>query len=268
MNKISLSKLDKMKQAGEKITCLTAYDATFSHQLATAGIDIILVGDSLGMVLQGLDSTVPVTMQNMSYHTHCVANGLKNCDHQPLLIADMPYMSYATPEQTYKNASRLMQAGGQMVKVEGGSWLVESIHGLCERGIPVCGHLGLTPQSVDALGGYKVQGRDTAAAEQIKSEAQALTKAGIRLLVLECVPAKLAAEISHSLNIPVIGIGAGVDTDAQVLVLHDMLGITPGFKAKFVKNFMAESNDIPEALEAYIEAVKSRKFPTPEHSFD
>ncbi len=268
MKKVTLSTLDKLKQSGEKITCLTAYDATFAHQLAVAGVDIILVGDSLGMVLQGRDSTVAVTMENMIYHTGCTANGLNQCQRQPFLIADMPYMSYATTQQTLTNATALMQAGAQMVKLEGGSWLIDTVQDLSNRGVPVCGHLGLTPQSVDALGGYKVQGRNEIAAAKITTEAQALAKAGIRLLVLECVPAKLAEEISQSLEIPVIGIGAGVGTDAQVLVLHDLLGITPGFRPKFVKNYMLDNTDIPSAIEHYIEEVKAKKFPTAEHSFE
>ena len=267
MNKITLSTLDRLKQAGEKITCLTAYDATFAQQLASAGVEIVLVGDSLGMVLQGRDSTVAVTMEHMIYHTECTANGIRQAEVQPFLIADMPYMSYATSEQTFINATALMQAGAQMVKVEGGSWLIDTIQALTHRGVPVCGHLGLTPQSVDALGGYKVQGKTPFAAAKIKTEAEALAKAGIRLLVLECVPAALGEEISQSLEIPVIGIGAGIGTDAQVLVLHDMLGITPGFKPKFVKNFMEESNDIQEALKNYVNHVKNKTFPTAEHSF-
>jgi 3-methyl-2-oxobutanoate hydroxymethyltransferase len=268
MKKITLSTLNKLKQSGEKITCLTAYDATFAQQLAIAGVEIVLVGDSLGMVLQGRDSTVAVTMENMIYHTQCTARGLRQAEVQPLLIADMPYMSYATPQQTFKNAAALMQAGAQMVKVEGGSWLIETIQDLSNRGVPVCGHLGLTPQSVDALGGYKVQGRTPLAAAKIKTEAAALAKAGIRLLVLECVPAALGEEISQSLDIPVIGIGAGVGTDAQVLVLHDMLGITPGFKPKFVKNFMQNNNDIQAALKSFVADVKNKEFPSDEHSFE
>ncbi len=268
MKKVTPSTLEKMKLAGEKSTCLTAYDATFAHQIAAAGVDMVLVGDSLGMVVQGLGTTVPVTMENMEYHTRVVATGLKSSEQQPLLIADMPYMSYATLEQTYRNAARLMQAGAQMVKVEGGEWLLETIRGLSERGIPVCGHLGLTPQSVDALGGFKVQGRDAKVAKKIKADTLALVDAGIRLLVLECVPAKLAAEITASVNITIIGIGAGPDTDAQVLVLHDMLGITHGFKPRFVKNFMEEANDIPAAFTAYVKQVKSGEFPTSEHSFE
>jgi len=268
MKKITLSTLDKLKQSGEKITCLTAYDATFAQQVAAAGVEIVLVGDSLGMVLQGRDSTVSVTMEDMIYHTQCAARGLRQAEVQPLLIADMPYMSYTTTAQTFENAKALMQAGAQMVKFEGGSWLIDTIQDLSNRGVPVCGHLGLTPQSVDALGGYKVQGRTPLAAAKIKTEAEALAKAGIRLLVLECVPAVLGEEISQSLEIPVIGIGAGVGTDAQVLVLHDMLGITLGFRPKFVKNFMTESDDIQDAIKNFVRDVKDKKFPSAEHSFE
>ncbi len=268
MAKINLGTLEKMKLSNEKMTCLTAYDATFGYQVAQAGVEIILVGDSLGMVIQGLDSTVPVTLENMAYHTAAVAKGNAKADNQALLIADLPFMSYATPEQSYQSAATLMQAGGQMVKLEGGQWLLPTIEGLTERGIPVCGHLGLTPQSVDFLGGYKIQGRGKIAAEKIKTDAIALEKAGIRMLVLECVPLKLAAEITAALSIPVIGIGAGPDTDAQVLVLNDMLGITAGFKAKFVKNFMTDAQSIQDALKNYVAAVKAGEFPTLEHSFE
>jgi len=203
----------------------------------------------------------------MVYHMKLVANGNEMASRQAFLIADLPYMSYATPEETFTNAKQLMQAGGQMVKLEGGAWLCETIHKLTERGVPVCGHLGLTPQSVDALGGYKVQGRDDDSASKIKQDVDALVKAGIRMLVLECVPAALAAEISQSVTIPVIGIGAGKDTDVQVLVLYDMLGISPRFKAKFVKNFMLQATDIPAAIKAYIDEVKSGTFPAIEHTF-
>lgn len=267
MQKITLTTLNKMKQSGEKITCLTAYDASFSFQLAEAGVEIILVGDSLGMVVQGEQSTVPVTMDDMAYHTQLVAKGNEKAQRQAFVIADMPYMSYSTVEDALFNAKQLMQAGGQMVKVEGGKWLSESILALTECGIPVCGHLGLTPQSVDALGGYKVQGRDQQAAIKIKQDVAALVEAGIRMLVLECVPTELAAEISQSIDIPVIGIGAGPKTDAQVLVIYDMLGISPRFYAKFVKNFMQQADDIPSAIKAYVDEVKNGTFPGEEHSF-
>ena len=268
MKKVTLNSLKKMKENGEKSTCLTAYDATFAYQIATAGVDMILVGDSLGMVIQGLNSTVPVTMEHMEYHTKNVAMGLKASTQQPLLMVDLPYMSYATAMQSYENATRLMQAGAQVVKLEGGAWLVETIQGLTDRGIPICGHLGLTPQSVDALGGFKVQGRELKAAKQIKTDAIALVDAGIRLLVLECVPTQLAAEITEAVDIPVIGIGAGADTDAPGLVLQDMLGITQGFTPSFVKNFMADAKDIPAAFAAYIEQVKAGDFPSPAQSFE
>jgi len=267
MAKKTITSLQKMKMNAEKITCITAYDASFAQILAESGVDIILVGDSLGMVIQGNDSTVPVTMKDMIYHTQLVSKGNNRANTSAFLIADLPYMSYATPEQTYKNASKLMQAGAQMVKFEGGSWLLSTITGLVERGIPVCGHLGLTPQSVDALGGYQIQGKDASSANKIKQEAQKLVDAGIQMLVLECVPTNLAKEISETLVVPVIGIGAGKHTDAQVLVLYDMLGITPGFKAKFVKNFMADNNDVCSAIKSFIHEVKSGIFPTDKHSF-
>lgn len=267
MAKKTLNNLQQMKQNGDKITCLTAYDSSFAFQLAEAGIDIILVGDSLGMVIQGEDSTVPVTMKDMVYHTHLVANGNQKSASPAFIIADLPFMSYSSPEQTYQNARKLMQAGAQMVKFEGGEWLIPTIRGLSERGISVCGHLGLTPQSVDILGGYRVQGKDETSADKIKHDALTLVNAGIKMLVLECVPASLAQEIAMTITVPVIGIGAGKDVDAQVLVLYDMLGITPGFEAKFVKNFMQDNSDIRSAIKAYISEVKNGSFPAEEHSF-
>ncbi|RMH38435.1 MAG: 3-methyl-2-oxobutanoate hydroxymethyltransferase [Gammaproteobacteria bacterium] len=267
MKSVSLRTLHHMKQEGEKSVCLTAYDATFALIAAQAGVDMLLVGDSLGMVVQGHRSTVPVTIDDMCYHTSAVSRGLDHSERRPWLISDMPFMSYATPEQMLNNAAKLAQAGAQMVKVEGGRWLAEGIRKLVERGISVCGHLGLTPQSVDALGGYRVQGRDTHSARQIYEDALELVDAGIAMLVLECVPAKLAADISQKLPVPVIGIGAGPDTDAQVLVLHDMLGVTPNLKPKFVRNFMDGAASIQQAIENYVKAVKNKEFPTEEHSF-
>lgn len=264
MKKITISHIEKLKQQGEKFSCLTAYDATFAEVISDAGVEVILVGDSLGNVIQGQETTVPVTIDDMEYHIACVANASPNC----LIMGDMPYMSYATPEQAFDTAAAIMQAGAQMVKLEGGEWLYDTITGLTERGIPVCAHLGLTPQSVDALGGFKVQGRDDNAASKMISDAKALEQAGARMLVLECVPSDLAKQITKSINIPVMGIGAGVDVDGQVLVLHDMLGISP-LQAKFVRNFMADANgSIQDAIALYHNQVKEQKFPAAEHSFD
>ncbi len=264
MKKITISHIEKLKTQGEKFSCLTCYDATFSEVISDAGVEMILVGDSLGNVIQGQETTVPVTLDDMEYHIACVANGSPHC----LIMGDMPYMSYSTPEQAYDTAAAIMQAGAQMVKLEGGEWLYETITGLTERGIPVCAHLGLTPQSVDALGGFKVQGRDNKTAAKILSDAKALEKAGARMLVLECVPSELAKLITESLKIPVMGIGAGVDVDGQVLVLHDMLGISP-FQAKFVRNFMVDANgSIQDAIKLYHNEVKEQNFPADEHGFE
>jgi len=263
MKKVSVSTLLELKQSGEKFASITAYDASFAQLFEKAGIEVILVGDSLGMVLQGNDSTVPVTNQQIAYHTRCVRAGAK----QPLLIADMPFMSYATPEQTYSNAAELMRAGANMVKLEGGSWLNESITGLVERGIPVCGHLGLTPQSVNVFGGFKVQGRGEDAAQRLFEHAVALEQAGIQLLVLECVPSALAKRVSEALSIPVIGIGAGGDTDGQILVMHDVLGISVGHIPKFSKNYLAQTGDIQQAAITYRQEVIDGVFPGAEHSF-
>ncbi len=264
MKKITINHIEKLKQQGEKFSCLTAYDAIFAEIISDAGIEIILVGDSLGNVIQGQETTVPVTLEDMEYHIACVANASPDC----LIMGDLPYMSYSTPEQAYDTAAAIMQAGAQMVKLEGGEWLYDTITGLTERGIPVCAHLGLTPQSVDALGGFKVQGRDDKTASKMLMDAKALEKAGARMLVLECVPSELAKLITESLQIPVMGIGAGVDVDGQVLVLHDMLGISP-FQAKFVRNFMADANgSIQDAIALYHNEVKEQNFPTDKHSFE
>lgn len=260
---ITGTKLIQMKQQAEKISAITAYDASFAEVFSTQGIDIILVGDSLGMVLQGNDSTVPVTVDEIVYHVKCVNAGNKGS----LLIADMPFMSYATPEQTWSNAAKLMQAGANMVKLEGGSWLLESIEGLTIRGIPVCAHLGLTPQSVNVFGGYKVQGRQEEQAQQMINEAIALQDAGAQLLVIECVPSSLAKRISEALIIPVIGIGAGPDCDGQILVMHDILGISTGYIPKFSKNYIKQTGDIHLAIASYVDEVRAGTFPGPEHSF-
>ncbi|MFA5631863.1 MAG: 3-methyl-2-oxobutanoate hydroxymethyltransferase [Porticoccaceae bacterium] len=262
MKSISLSTLKTMKGNGEKFAVLTAYDASFAHLAEAAGIEVMLVGDSLGNVVLGYNSTVPVTMDDMLHHTRAVSRG----NSKSLLVADLPYMAYASEEQAMTNAAALMQAGAQVVKLEGGAWLESTVRKLSERGVPVCAHLGLTPQSVDKLGGYKVQGKDADGAAQILRDAQCLQDAGADLLVLECVPSGLGADISAKLKIPVIGIGAGPGTDAQVLVLYDMLGISAR-APKFAKNFLGETGTVLGAMEAYGDAVRRGTFPAPEHGF-
>ncbi len=262
MKTVTINTLNSYKIAGEKFPVITAYDSAFARQIEHASIDVILVGDSLGNVILGYTSTVPVTMDDMLHHTGAVSRG----NNKSLIVADMPYMSYATKEDTLANSARLMQAGAQMVKVEGGSWLEESVFSLSQRGVPVCGHLGLTPQSFNKLGGYKVQGRDEEGAELILRDAKALQEAGADMLVLECVPTELATTITKALDIPVVGIGAGPNTDAQVLVLYDMLGFSPRIP-KFTKNFLAETNSVQLALQAYANAVRSGDFPQAEHGF-
>ena len=264
MKKITLSTLNKMKQEGEKFTCLTAYDSTFAHVLGAAGVETLLVGDSLGMVLQGNDSTVPVTVEDMVYHTQCVARGAQ----QSLIFADMPFMGCATIDDTLHNSAALMRAGAHVVKLEGTEWLAEHIFRLAQGGVPVCAHMGLTPQSVNKFGGYKVQGRGEEAGNQLIKDALVVQEAGAAVLLVECIPSELGKRLTETLDIPVIGIGAGPDTDAQVLVMHDMLGVTPGKPAKFVKNFLAESNSIQEAFELYVKEVKAGTFPGPEHGFE
>jgi 3-methyl-2-oxobutanoate hydroxymethyltransferase len=264
MPDITVTSLQALKQKGEKITMLTCYDATFAHAASQAGVEVLLVGDSLGMVLQGHDSTLPVSNADMAYHVACVKRGNQGA----LILADLPFMAYATLEQTFANSAALMQAGAHMVKVEGAVWLAEPIRLLAERGIPVCAHMGLTPQSVNVLGGYKVQGRLESQARQMRADAIALEQAGAAMILLECVPSELAFEISHAVKIPVIGIGAGSGTDGQVLVLHDMLGLSiTGRVPKFVKNFMAGQPDIQSAIQAYVAAVKDVSFPATEHGF-
>ncbi|WP_281704216.1 3-methyl-2-oxobutanoate hydroxymethyltransferase [Aeromonas taiwanensis] len=264
MSKITTTGLLKMKQDGQKITAITAYDATFAKLFDDEGAQVLLIGDSLGMVLQGGDDTLAVSMDEMVYHTRCVARGTSKA----LVVADMPFMSYATPEQTYQNAARLMAAGARMVKMEGGDWLCESIRHLTRNGVPVCGHLGLTPQSVHVFGGFKVQGRDEFHAQEIYRQALELQAAGIQLLVLECVPVALAERITKALRIPVIGIGAGPATDGQILVMHDAFGITSGYVPKFTKNFLAETGDMRAAIRLYVQQVGDGTFPGPEHCFN
>ncbi|MBC3863819.1 3-methyl-2-oxobutanoate hydroxymethyltransferase [Undibacterium jejuense] len=260
---VSVPGLQNMRVQGEKITMLTCYDASFAALMDRCGVDILLIGDSLGMVCQGHDSTLPVTVTDIAYHTAAVARGNKKA----AIVADMPFGSYGTPETAYQNAVQLIQAGAQMVKLEGGNWLAPTIKFLTERAIPVCAHLGLTPQSVNVLGGYKVQGKTDATAGLLKMEALAVQAAGASLLVLEAIPATLGKEVTDSLDIPTIGIGAGVDCSGQVLVMHDLLGVFPGRKARFVKNFMEGQTNIDAAVLAYVAAVKDKTFPAPEHCF-
>ncbi|WP_309266176.1 3-methyl-2-oxobutanoate hydroxymethyltransferase [Aeromonas salmonicida] len=264
MSKITTASLLKMKQDDQKITAITAYDASFAKLFDDEGAHVLLIGDSLGMVLQGGQDTLAVSVDEMVYHTRCVARGASNA----LIIADMPFMSYATPEQTYQTGARLMAAGARMVKMEGGDWLCDSIRHLTRNGVPVCGHLGLTPQSVHVFGGFKVQGRDEYQAQEIYRQALCLQEAGIQLLVLECVPVALAERITKALRIPVIGIGAGPATDGQILVMHDAFGITSGYVPKFTKNFLAETGDMHAAIRLYVQQVSEGTFPGPEHSFN
>jgi 3-methyl-2-oxobutanoate hydroxymethyltransferase len=261
---VTVPGLKAMKAEGRKIVMLTAYDASFAAQLESAGVDVALVGDSLGMVVQGRSSTLPVTIDDMVYHTAAVARGLS----ATLLVADLPFMSDRDVPTALDSAARLVaQGGAAMVKIEGAGRVCTVIAALAERDIPVCGHLGLTPQSVNRLGGYKVQGKTEAAAEQLFADAQAVEAAGADLLVLECVPSSLAARITAALSIPVIGIGAGIGCDGQVLVVYDMLGLTPGKRPKFSKDFLAGRDAISAAIAAYADDVREKRFPGPEHSF-
>ncbi len=265
MPKHTILSLRQLKQRGEKIACLTAYDASFAALAERAGVDVLLVGDSLGMVVQGQDSTLPVTLDEMVYHTQCVRRGAANS----LLIADLPFMACNSPRHALASAGRLMKEGGaHIVKLEGAGEVCEAVALLSAHGIPVCGHLGLLPQSVHKLGGYRVQGRTRAQAQRLVEQALALERAGADLLVVECVPADVGARISQVLSIPVIGIGAGVACDGQVLVLYDMLGITPGKRPVFSQDFLQGHGSVEAALKAYVEAVKALAFPGPEHSFE
>ena len=259
---LTITDITDMKHKGEKIAMLTCYDATFAAAMDAAGVDIILVGDSLGMVVQGRDTTVPVTVDDIVYHTRAVARGAS----RPFILADMPFASYHDPATAMESAKQLMAAGGHMVKLEGAGPYVEVVEYLSSRSIPVCGHLGLTPQSVHQLGGFRVQAREEAAAETLRKEALALQEAGAQMLVLEAIPSALAAEVSQSLDVAVIGIGAGPDCDGQVLVMHDMLGLG-GRAPKFVKNFMDGQPDIGGAFSAYVQAVRNGSFPAAEHQY-
>lgn len=259
----TITQLQAMHQSGEKIAVLTAYESSFSALIDHAGIDAMLIGDSLGNVVQGHCTTTPVTMTDMVYHTQCVSRGNQSA----FLIADMPFGSYSTPEQAMENAVLLMRAGAQMVKLEGGEWLAETVKFLVQRSVPVCGHLGLLPQSIHALGGFKVQGKSPEAAQQLVADAIALESAGAQMIVLEAIPSELGARVTQSINIPTIGIGAGPECSGQVLVMHDMLGAFPGRSPKFVKNFLEGQASIEAAVTAYIAAVKAGTFPGPEHCF-
>ncbi len=261
---VNVSTLQRMKEQSEPIACLTAYDASFAQLVDMAGTDLVLVGDSLGMVIQGHDTTVPVTVDDIVYHTRIVTRGLRHA----FLVADLPFMSYATPEQALENGVRLMQEGGaMMVKLEGGQGQVSVVEFLAKHDIPVCAHVGLKPQSVHKIGGFKVQGRESEAAKQMVADAIALQSAGADIVLLECVPNEVGKQITDSLDVPVIGIGAGPHVDGQILVLYDMLGITLGRTPRFVRNFMTGIDAPLAAIEAYVAAVKDRTYPAKEHCF-
>jgi len=261
---VTLDDLRRMKADGTRIACLTAYDASFASTVDQAGTDLILVGDSLGMVIQGHDTTVPVTVDDMVYHTRCVRRGVARA----FLVADMPFGSYSLPEPAFANAVRLMQEGGAaMVKLEGGALQVRTVEFLASRDIPVCAHIGLTPQSIHKLGGFKVQGREQRAAKQMLADAHALQEAGADIVLLECVPTSLGKAITEALKVPVIGIGAGPDVDGQILVLYDILAVTPGRKPRFARDFLAGADGIPDALARYVAAVRDGSYPAEEHCF-
>lgn len=262
--KITLPTLQKMARNQEKFAALTCYDATFAAVLEQAGVDVLLVGDSLGNVLQGAETTLSVSLEDMIYHTRCVARSASHA----LIMTDMPFGSYQTaPQQAFANAARILAAGAHMVKIEGGQVMADTIHFLTQRGIPVCAHIGLTPQSIHQLGGYKLQGNSEKSAKQLLDDATALEQAGAGLVVLEVVPAKLAQTITQTLSIPTIGIGAGPHCSGQVLVLHDMLGLYQGKKPRFVKDFFADCQNIQQAIANYVAAVKTGQFPNEEHAF-
>lgn len=263
--RLTVPALRRMKAEGRRIAAITAYDAGFARSVDAAGIDLVLVGDSLGMVCQGHDSTLPVTVDDIAYHTACVARGLSSA----LLVADLPFQADASPGRALDAATRFLQAGAAMAKLEGAGHKLEVIRFLAEREIPVCAHLGLTPQSVLRLGGYKVQGREAAAARRLLDDAKAVAEAGADALVLECVPSALAAEITAAIAIPTIGIGAGPACDGQILVLHDLLGLNSGHRRpRFVKDFLADGGSVEGAFRAYAEAVRSGAFPAPEHGYE
>lgn len=260
---VTVATLTDLYSKGEKITMLTCYDASFATLMDHCGVEMLLVGDSLGMVCQGHNSTLPVTIDEMVYHTSCVARGNQTA----LIVCDMPFGTYPTPELAYKNAVKLIRAGAHMVKIEGGAWLAETVHFLIERAIPVCAHIGLTPQSVHKLGGYRVQGKTSESAQNLIADALALQEAGANVVLIEAVPASVGKDITEALSVPTIGIGAGANCSGQVLVMHDMLSVYPGKKARFVKNFMEGQSSIENAIRAYVAAVKDGSFPAPEHNF-
>jgi 3-methyl-2-oxobutanoate hydroxymethyltransferase len=260
---VTIPSLMAMRAKGEKITMLTCYDASFATLMDKCGVEILLIGDSLGMVCQGHNSTLPVTVDDMAYHTACVARGNSTA----MIVADLPFGACSSPPVAYENAARLMRAGAHMVKIEGGAWLADTIHFLVDRAIPVCAHIGLTPQSVHQFGGYRVQGKTGEEAQKLISSAMALQRAGASLMVLEAVPASVGKEVTNAIAIPTIGIGAGPDCSGQVLVMHDMLDVYPGKKARFVCNFMEGQSSIEGAINAYVTAVKDGSFPAPEHNF-
>ncbi len=262
--RISIHTLRQMKSKGERFACLTAYDAMQASVISTAGVECMLVGDSLGMVIQGHESTLPVSIADMTYHTACVARGNRGS----LLIADMPFLSYADATEAVRNAKSLMQAGAHMVKLEGGAWLASIVQILRQNGVPACLHLGLTPQSVNVFGGYRVQGRGDAAGQRLLEDIQELEAAGAELFVLECVPQQLAARVTQATSVPVIGIGAGPATDGQVLVFYDMLGLNVDKPPRFIKNFLSDGRSIADACQAFAHDVRHGLFPAPEHCFD
>ena len=262
--RVSIPKLQERARAGEKLVMLTCYDSSFARISDDAGVDMLLIGDSLGMVVEGHDSTLPVTIEATEYHVRCVARG----SDRALVIGDMPFGSFQeSPAQAFHNAARLIAAGAQMVKLEGGAVMAETTRFLVDRGIPVCAHIGLTPKSVHTLGGYKVQGKQDAGAEKLMEDAKANEAAGAAFVLMEAMPASLAKRVTDSLSVPTIGLGAGPDVSGQVLVNYDMLDIYPGRKARFVKNFMQGAPSVKAAIEAYVKAVKAKTFPGPEHTF-
>ncbi len=263
MAKVTVSSLQKLKDEKKKFGTITAYDAAFAHLFDECGVPALLIGDSLGMVMQGRNSTIGVTIDEMAYHTRCVAGAVT----QSLVISDMSFMTYDTPEKACCNAAKLMEAGAAVVKLEGGSWLAPTVERLVHNGVPVCAHIGLTPQSVNVFGGFKIQGRGEEQAKKLCQAALDLQNAGASLLVVECVPASLGKELTELLKIPVIGIGAGSDTDGQILVMHDAFGLTPGHTPKFARNFLAETGDFRKAVALYLSEVESGNFPNAQQSF-
>ena len=261
---ISVNTFKRYKNQGEKFACLTAYGYCDAVAASEAGVELLLIGDSLGMVIQGHDSSLPVTIEDIAYHVRCVRRGNRGS----LLMADLPFMSYYSENATLKSAAILMREGAHIVKLEGGAWLAKSSALLVERGVPVCAHMGLTPQSVNHLGGYRVQGRDPIKAQSMIDEAMLLQDSGVSFILLECVPKSLGRAITESLSIPVIGIGAGPHTDGQIMVWHDLLGMYPGKPAKFVKNFLTDNDGIQNAVKDYVKAVREGRFPSPEHCYE